>query len=389
MQKIFHFLSSCKQTISSFLAPKIIFPSLVIAILLTPLVGYQLANAKQPFESNYFGRFELIYVYNNLKYHVLKDKLFPNLVVGQNNWLFFTGDESMQDYQKTISINDRETQNKLKGLCHWLAGQHIRFLLVIPPNKSTIYPEYMPPQIQVIGEKNPLEQIKPLLADEPNCQILDLSPDLLAKKKDAPVYYSTDSHWNTYGAYVSAEQIFLSLQSQLPVLKTKTFPRNAYKNEVIIIGGDLTTKTFGQIDLKEVSFKYSPESPDSWSEIVNLSPKEIHALTIIKNDSDSLPRAIVYQDSFFQTLKPYMNSIFSYSEYWWTYKVNPQYILVSHPDVVILEITERFLGQLWSNLPDESVYQKLEVNDVSCFGFPQLQYRLPVHRLAGATGACR
>jgi hypothetical protein len=59
----------------------------------------------------------------------------------------------------------------------------------------------------------------------------------------------------------------------------------------------------------------------------------------------SLPRAVVFRDSFANALVPYLAEDFSRVLFVWDRDVDPRVVAIEQPDVVVQEIVGRFLGR--------------------------------------------
>ena len=76
--------------------------------------------------------------------------------------------------------------------------------------------------------------------------------------------------------------------------------------------------------------------------------------TYIKNDGmdgihtqgagKNLPRALIYHDSFFTALEPFVSPLFSEAEYIWKQfrEEDKEYVLQYKPDIIIFEAVERY-----------------------------------------------
>ena len=74
-------------------------------------------------------------------------------------------------------------------------------MLVIAPNKNSIYPEYMPGWVKLVSKQTRLDQLSGLLADEPGLEYVDGRLLLRPQKNTGPLYYRTDTHWTPLGAF--------------------------------------------------------------------------------------------------------------------------------------------------------------------------------------------
>ena len=61
-------------------------------------------------EKDYRGRKNLASIYSNLRVR-LGDRVFNNAVVGDNGWIFYTGETSIPDYQNTIPFSEERLQS--------------------------------------------------------------------------------------------------------------------------------------------------------------------------------------------------------------------------------------------------------------------------------------
>ena len=60
----------------------------------------------------------------------------------------------------------------------------------------------------------------------------------------------------------------------------------------------------------------------------------------------TLPRAVIFHDSFFNEMIPFLSDHFSWAIYHWAFKVDETLIAGEKPDVVIFEVTDRYLSRL-------------------------------------------
>ena len=101
-------------------------------------------------------------------------------------------------------------QARLAGL----AG--IPYLLIIPPNKDTIYPEFMPAAYNKLHSRSRLDQLLDYMKDHSSVVVLDIREDLFRAKQIEPVYDVTDSHWNSRGAFIAYQRIMQALSDGFP-----------------------------------------------------------------------------------------------------------------------------------------------------------------------------
>jgi alginate O-acetyltransferase complex protein AlgJ len=297
--------------------------------------------------------------YSYLRRILFRERVFDKTLIGKERWLIYTDEGSIDDYQHINAFSEADLmrlQEDLDTLNETLRQKGIKFLVVIPPNKNTIYPEYVPEEIPVANAPSRYDQLTKYMRQHGKTQILDLRPALLEARKTRVVYFSKDTHWNDYGAVVAYQQIILALQADFSVLQPH--PLSDFQQ---------TTRAGVALDLAE-----NVAAPDLATDDIVLSPlyasnttyyQEKHGgrrLTIGTNPNTALPKIVIYHDSFFNRLIPLVGDHFQKSvfiplnsppEIW-----NFSWIDSENPDIVILEFTERYIDQIpkYVNLPKEA-----------------------------------
>lgn len=136
------------------------------------------------------------------------------VVIGKQGWLFL-GDgycEILRKHRFGTSASNRETLDAIaeahKSWDAWFRKNGVKsFRVMICPDKSSVYPEYLPAWIA----RTP-KMISPgeLLSDRLGQTVVYLKEPLLSAKslQDHCLYYLEDSHWNVMGAWIAYEQFF-------------------------------------------------------------------------------------------------------------------------------------------------------------------------------------
>ena len=99
---------------------------------------------------------------------------------------------------------------------------------MIPPIKSTIYPELMPRGYNRLNNASLVDQFMAHMKANSNLTIIDLRGPLMDEKARHQIYYRTDTHWNNRGAYVGYREIMNVLCQWLPQLET--IPSSAFED---------------------------------------------------------------------------------------------------------------------------------------------------------------
>jgi hypothetical protein len=108
-------------------------------------------------------------------------------------------------------------RTNLANLVQLFTNNSQKFLIVICPDKHSIYPEYLPRKFQpASGERSRLEQMSGTMQEVFGTRYVDLRQPLLKAKMEHAVYLRTDTHWNAKGAFVGYTAIMQALQNQDP-----------------------------------------------------------------------------------------------------------------------------------------------------------------------------
>ena len=317
-----------------------------IGLLLVPLRTLNLDP--NLIEESFFLRTRLIDWTSSLRL-TLGDRVFPKVIVGADGWLAYTAESDIEDYQKADLFTDAELkhiQKSLDALAARYAEQGITLIVVVPPNKNTIYPERMPATVPIIGKVSKLEQLTDYLQKNGQTQLLDLRPALIAAKSEREIYYATDTHWNDYGAYIAYAAIMNELHKTYPNLSPH--PMADYKvvtrpPEQLDLAGNIGTTLY-----EEAKIQFVPKFEDHTTyKNVTVGGRK---LMFSYNPDPSLPKLVLYHDSFFFRVIPLLGEHFSNGLYVQNYMGGGLWSLSwvdeQKPDVVIIEFSERYLKDL-------------------------------------------
>ena len=318
---------------------------LVMLILFISKPGVSLTSVSTDFR----WRSNLIELYSSFRFKI-GDRVYNTALVGKDSWIFYTGGNSIQDYQKTDGL-DKNTftvlTGKLSQLSQKLKEEGKILLVVIPPNKSTIYPQYMPDEIPVLGDKSRLDQFVEQARLNDATNIIDLRPALLNASKMQNVYFKVDTHWNDVGAYYGYREI-LSLFSRYD---SRLVPRPLSDYEYVrqgdLINPDLPL-VLGIPPINEEYWTLMPKFPAQTTHALNIQLLDGGYISHVTGEDSGLPKLLVFHDSFYSAraslshfMEPHFSKItgvlFTQDPKIWSL----DWIRKEGPDFVIVEIVER------------------------------------------------
>jgi alginate O-acetyltransferase complex protein AlgJ len=304
---------------------------------------------------DHFGfRRRLILWEQRWKQKYFKEASRPDVMFGREGWLFYADNQMIENYRGVKKFTLEELQNwqvLLEKRRDWLAKRGIKYLFVIPPDKHSIYPEYLSAWLTKVGPQTKLDQFLAYMKAHSTVQVLDLRPGLLEAKKTARTYLYTDTHWNSYGGFIGYQYLMRALALQLPDLG-EPLPYEAFEpTRVLEKGGDLVLM-LGQNDAEEREGVQLAARPPlqlpQVKEDINIFVKQWPKFTDPVYTENPLGKynILIFRDSFSGALTPFLGYHFKRAVYIWEYNWNSQVIEREKPDVVVDEILERFFNML-------------------------------------------
>ncbi|WP_260330454.1 DHHW family protein [Clostridium chauvoei] len=137
----------------------------------------------------------------------LKSRIEYTLGKYENNGIVYTKDNFM--FEKYQNLNEDRLISNLEIIDNFLGDFKIKSTLMIIPNSYAIYSEQIPVGLKLVDQKEIINQINGYYKNYIN--IPDLITPLI-KNKDNYIYYKTDHHWTSYGAYIAYCEYIKSLQ---------------------------------------------------------------------------------------------------------------------------------------------------------------------------------
>lgn len=273
------------------------------------------------------------------------------LVIGKQGWLYFGDPNAIAHYRGVAPLSDAQLARWRRVLLErraWLAERGIAFLFVLVPDKHLAYPEFMPDGLPRASQRHPLDQLARHLQETTDLEVLDLRDPLEAAKGRERTYHRTDSHWNDFGAYAGYVAIIERLSFLLPSMSgaqpVRAMPGTHLTSGMGLarIVGLASAYPEERIDMTPVAARgrVAREHRAHYDERV----RRMVPIALGVEDA-SLPRAVMFRDSFANALVPYLAESFERIYFVWDRDVDPAVVEREKPDVVIQQVVGRFLGR--------------------------------------------
>ena len=140
-----------------------------------------------------------------------------NVLLGKEGWLFLkdvSDSRSLSDYQGLTSFSAEETDTILKtarALEEELESKGSRLVLLFAPAKEGVYSRYMPDSIPVVSRPTRVGALVDTLRTGTGLPVLFPLEELKEAADGRQVYYKYDTHWNEAGAWLAAQQVLGAL----------------------------------------------------------------------------------------------------------------------------------------------------------------------------------
>lgn len=117
-----------------------------------------------------------------------------DIIFGKENYLF----------KKFTTFNDEMLKNNLNSIITFTNNYNKEVDFFIIPNSYAIYDELTPRYLPLVDQLSLINSINSYLSLKSNDHIntINVAEELL-KNKDDYIYYKTDHHWTSYGAYLA------------------------------------------------------------------------------------------------------------------------------------------------------------------------------------------
>ncbi|MBP2242346.1 hypothetical protein J2Z40_002920 [Cytobacillus eiseniae] len=323
------------------------------------------------FNDNMGLRDQLVKFNTIMQYKLFGQLTKKDVIIGKDNWVFYVTDDIIKDFQNLNTPSDQQLLswgNSLERVDNYLKERKIPFIMMLNPDKKTIYPEKYPATIIKNDRVSKTDILTNYL--NKNTDIDFFTPiDALLQAKDKATVYSPrfdNAHWNSYGALIGYQELMNKVKGYFPNIKMLSwddFQIDKYKR---------TEKVYNAVSFAETDYGFvlknrrSAINMDGYFQNLNLVNNNVSYR--YENEDKTLPKALVFGDSYFYGfLIPDLAE--SFSEFTFIHSDNidkiENFVGIYNPDIVIFENVERMLDhsmEILGNSKESFVDYKNYVN---------------------------
>ena len=298
------------------------------------------------FDDHFGFRSTLVRWYGESRLFALGVSPSAAVVKGRDGWFFYGDDKAIEDYAHVEPMTAEALANwraALVGARDWLRSRGVAYVFTVAPDKHVLYGEGMPATITRVGDVSRADQLFTTLQD--TGLAVDLRPWLFEVKAGERIFHHTDTHWNDRGGIVAYQRIIDAVRARVPRTPAAWTRDDFEPVDRSVEGMDLAGMMGLTRVLREINMTLVPRRPRRARvvEPAGAAPTGEEGRLVTEIDDASLPRAVIFRDSFVSPLVPFVSEHFSRAVYLWQNDFDANAVLIEHPDVVIQEIVGRHL----------------------------------------------
>jgi len=294
-------------------------------------------------------RSQLIEINSLINYSLFKESPVSHVIVGKDEWFFYnpsgTDGNPIADVTGANYLTEDELAlyaNNLTAVRDELQAQGKEFIIMIAPNKESIYGgEYLPSKYDVV-EQSRADQLVAYLNENTDLKVVYPKKNLQDFKKTSKqlIYYKTDTHWNKLGAYIGARELLAELNITLPDISDMRVTEKEVNSGDLATMMALTKYIKSDVDYDVTGYPRSEEVSKELPIEDNIS---IEHYTSTEGDGRTL---FLVRDSFSVAMLDYVTTQFKDSHVVANLSYTKEYLHEVDPDIVVIEVVERYMEQL-------------------------------------------
>ena len=321
-------------------------------------------NYTKDFEEWFEDQFSIRQVLTRFKslmdFHLLDKSSLPHKVVmGKNKELFPSSEFILDDFMGEMELTQPQRVSIRKNIMervNYMESLGKNYFLLLPPSKQTIYADEMPFKYRKFrnADSTMLSQLMFFLSTDSviSNYVCDPRPVILSKAKEKQrLYFKSDIHWNSYGAFYGYQEFFKLIARKVPALNPYQLS-DFMVTKSIDYEADLARMLMLFKDEPRTRYVFNLKNGHKFKQEVSLGAYDFPIFYTSIPDS-SLPTALVFRDSYCQDLIQFMALHFSDALYVWDQKFDIALIKERQPDIVIQEVTEMLMYDLLRINPKE------------------------------------
>jgi alginate O-acetyltransferase complex protein AlgJ len=270
------------------------------------------------------------------------------VIVGKDDWLFLDNDSNgfLRQYVGELKLSDQqldEWQELLETRIARLSELGARYHFLVVPENPTVYPQMLPDGIIGAEERTVQQLMRRLAASGSDARLIYPLEELVDESSRRRVCRKTDTHWTDFGAFVGYRSIVREIENEVPIHEVSEEELYFFEAKLL---GDLGYKLgIGAVPEPCTGYLYS-RAKGLYDNCI-----DSHGSLIITECDYAPPtKCMVFGDSACHGMLACLAQTFGRMVFVHSPTLDFDLIASERPDVVISEMTERFLIMV----PDDS-----------------------------------
>ncbi|MBI2434837.1 MAG: hypothetical protein HYV26_18430 [Candidatus Hydrogenedentes bacterium] len=289
--------------------------------------------------NDHFGlRSAFIHMNSLLRVRGLNVSSAKNAMLGKEDWLYLANPEVVDSYRVPRPSDAAQLERWTRTAqqrANWCKKKGVRTLNVWLPEKQTLYPEFLPDWLEPAAPRTNLE-VWTRQANKMKLPFLSLAPALRGAKETQLIFYRTDSHWNSYGAY-AAYLAIMKRVTEIGVYPHVLGKKELVKKEIVKMGDIaqlLNLEEYYLESRRELRVRQPKAKPVPFQLRGQELPPHAQVQAFAQPDAQ-LPRIVIFSDSFGYEILPFLVESFSRTVHVRYPHFSPEIILQEKPDIVV------------------------------------------------------
>jgi len=280
---------------------------------------------------------------------------FPTVISGLDGWLYY-GTDLRAACNPTLTAT--VIAQRFQQLSEIMQRAGKQFVMMIAPDKSDIYPQYLPPADQGVTCASKAEAaLWAALAANPPAGYQDLHGAIEAAKAKDPgtlLYRKLDTHWNGIGAMIYARVLTDSFDPTLwPTATVTPLGNSSSHTDLEALLGQRTTEQAPLFDVTRPGVTTTINTPSQLASTTTAAPLVT-------------PKTLFISDSFTDSSRFAINPFFAQAGFINSSAAGTAYDelvqAIKSAQIVVLEIVERTVIGGQAPLLDSGVLARLAVS---------------------------
>jgi alginate O-acetyltransferase complex protein AlgJ len=298
------------------------------------------------FEDHFGLRARLVRWYGETRLFWLGVSPTSTVLLGRNGWFYYADDGALEDFTNE-SLLSAETvaawRDTVVRAQRWCRTYGVAYVFTVLPDKHAVYPEDFPATVRQLQPMSRMDQVLNAVSD--TAAAVDVRPALSHARLRERLYQRTDTHWNDRAAFVAYQEIIRAVRAQDPRVPPPWRRSDFLAEARDVPGMDLARMMGLSHVLRETDLQLIPRRPRLAiaTGAPGASSTAAEGRIVTEIPGSTLPRAVIFRDSFTSALAPFLSEHFSRAVYLWQNDFDADAVRRENADVVIQEIVGRHL----------------------------------------------